>query len=193
MTRSGQVTHYVCMFSDISQEKAQHQRLEFLTQRDSLTGLPNRAWFVEQLDEAMNQALADGEQLAVLLLNLDRFKDVNDSYGHAVGDEVLRHVTQQVRLSLRPGDLVGRMAGDELAVLVRHLRHADGAAAVARHLIDAASKPWRTPGRHRGRGRGERGHRHVPRACLHGRAAAAGRAFGGVWRQGPWAQRALLL
>ena len=57
----GQVTHYVCMFSDISQEKAQHQRLEFLTQRDSLTGLPNRAWFIEQLDEAMNQALADGE------------------------------------------------------------------------------------------------------------------------------------
>ncbi|HQQ69815.1 MAG TPA: PAS domain S-box protein, partial [Alicycliphilus sp.] len=141
----GQVTHYVCMFSDIAQEKAQHERLEFLTQRDPLTGLPNRGWFVEQLDEAMNQALADGEQLAVLLLNLDRFKDVNDSYGHAVGDEVLRHITQQVRLSLRPGDLVGRMAGDEIAVLVRELRHIDGAAAVARHLIDATGKPWRTP------------------------------------------------
>ena len=141
----GQVTHYVCMFSDISQEKAQHQRLEFLTQRDSLTGLPNRAWFIEQLDEAMNQALADGEQLAVLLLNLDRFKDVNDSYGHAVGDEVLRHVAQQVRLSLRPGELLGRMAGDEIAVLVRHLRNTEGAAAVARHLIAATRKPWRTP------------------------------------------------
>ena len=141
----GDITHYVCMFSDISQEKAQHQRLEFLSHRDSLTGLPNRAWFVEQLDEAMNEALADGEQLALLLLNLDRFKDVNDSYGHAVGDEVLRHITQQVRLTLRPGDLLGRMAGDELAVLVRHLRGAEGAAAVARHLMEAARKPWRAP------------------------------------------------
>ncbi|WP_404301424.1 EAL domain-containing protein [Alicycliphilus denitrificans] len=141
----GQVTHYVCMFSDISQEKAQHQRLEFLSHRDSLTGLPNRAWFVEQLEEAVSQALAHGELMAVLLLNLDRFKDVNDSYGHAVGDEVLRHIAQQVRLSLRPGDLVGRMAGDEIAVLVRGLRNAEGAAAVAQHLIAAVSKPWSTP------------------------------------------------
>ncbi len=141
----GQVTHYVCMFSDISQERAQHQRLEFLSHRDSLTGLPNRAWFVEQLAEAMGQALAHGEQMAVLLLNLDRFKDVNDSYGHAVGDEVLRHTAQQVRQSLRPGDLMGRMAGDEIAVLARDLRHKDGAAAVARHLINAAGEAWTTP------------------------------------------------
>ncbi|MBS0294152.1 MAG: EAL domain-containing protein [Proteobacteria bacterium] len=141
----GEVTHYVCMFSDISQEKAQHQRLEFLSHRDSLTGLPNRAWFVEQLGEALGDALANGEQMAVLLLNLDRFKDVNDSYGHAVGDEVLKHIVAQVRMTLRPGDLVGRMAGDEIAVLARHLRHSDGAAAVARHLIAAASSPWRTP------------------------------------------------
>ncbi len=141
----GAVTHYVCMFSDISQEMAQHQRLEFLSHRDSLTGLPNRDWFVEQLRDAMCQALAHGEQMAVLLINLDRFKDVNDSYGHAVGDEVLRHITAQVRMSLRPGDLVGRMAGDEIAVLARNLRHSDGAAAVAQHLIAAASKPWRTP------------------------------------------------
>ncbi|GAO26191.1 EAL domain-containing protein [Alicycliphilus denitrificans] len=141
----GAVTHYVCMFSDISQEMAQHQRLEFLSHRDSLTGLPNRDWFVEQLRDAMCQALAHGEQMAVLLINLDRFKDVNDSYGHAVGDEVLRHITAQVRMSLRPGDLVGRMAGDEIAVLARNLRHSDGAAAVAQHMIAAASKPWRTP------------------------------------------------
>ena len=141
----GQITHYVCMFSDISQEQAQHLRLEFLSHRDSVTGLPNRAWFVEQLGDAMSQALAHGEHMALLLLDLDRFKDVNDSYGHAVGDEVLRHIAQQVRLSLRPGDLMGRMAGDEIAVLARDLRHRDGAAAVARHLMAASSKAWCTP------------------------------------------------
>ncbi|MGD9773836.1 putative bifunctional diguanylate cyclase/phosphodiesterase [Diaphorobacter sp.] len=141
----GVVTHYVCMFTDISQEKSQHQRLEFLAHFDPLTGLNNRAWFGEQLEEAVQQARATGEQMALLLLNLDRFKDVNDSYGHAVGDDVLKHITRQVGQSLRPGDLLGRLAGDEIAVLARHMRHADSAAAVAQHLIAAASKPWLTP------------------------------------------------
>lgn len=141
----GVVTHYVCMFTDISEEKAQRQQLEFLAHCDQLTGLPNRAWFGEQLEQAVHEALDNGEQMALLLLNLDRFKDVNDSYGHAVGDEVLKHITRQVGQSLRPGDLLGRLAGDEIAVLARNLRHADGAAAVARHLITAASTPWCTP------------------------------------------------
>ena len=142
---NGQVTHYVCMFSDISQERAQHQRLEFLSHRDALTGLPNRAWFVQQLGEAISQALGHGEQMAVLLLNLDRFKDVNDSYGPSTGDEVLKHIARQVQTALRPGDVLGRQAGDELAVVARQLRHADGAAAVARHLISAVAEPWRSP------------------------------------------------
>ena len=141
----GQVTHYVCMFTDISAEKAQRQQLEFLVHFDPLTGLSNRLWFGQQLATAVQQAQRDGETLAVLLLNLDRFKDVNDSYGHQVGDEVLKHIARQVRAALRPGDLVGRMAGDELAVLVRQLRHADGAAAVARGLIAAVAQPWVSP------------------------------------------------
>ena len=93
----------------------------------------------------MQEARESGECMAVLLLNLDRFKDVNDSYGHATGDEVLKHIARQVQSALRPGDVLGRMAGDELAVVVRQLRHADGAAAVARHLIGAVSEPWRSP------------------------------------------------
>lgn len=141
----GQVTHYICMFSDTSAEKAQIQRLEQLAHYDPLTGLANRRWFGEQLTHAVQQAQASGEIMAVLLLNLDRFKDVNDSYGHTVGDEVLKHIARQVRANLRPGDVVGRLAGDETAVLVRQLRHADGAAAVARNLITAVGQPWISP------------------------------------------------
>jgi len=96
------------MFTDISEEKKQQQRLEFLAHCDPLTGLANRRSFGEQLALAVREAAAHGEVMAVLLLNLDRFKDVNDSYGHAVGDEVLKHITRQVRAALRPGDLVGR-------------------------------------------------------------------------------------
>ncbi len=141
----GHVTHYVCMFTDISEEKKQQQRLEFLAHCDPLTGLANRRSFGEQLALAVREAAAHGEVMAVLLLNLDRFKDVNDSYGHAVGDEVLKHITRQVRAALRPGDLVGRMAGDEFAVLARNLRHADGATGVARSLIEGIARPWITP------------------------------------------------
>ena len=142
---AGAVTHYVCMFTDISEEKAQRERLEFLAHNDPLTGLANRVWFNHQLEEAVREARASGEQLAVLLLNLDRFKDVNDSYGHAVGDEVLKHITRQAQAALRPGDLLGRMAGDELAVVARHLRNPDEAEAVAQNLIDAVAEPWRSP------------------------------------------------
>ena len=142
---AGQTTHYVCMFTDISEEKLQQQRLEFLAHNDPLTGLSNRSWFGFQLEQAVVEARASGEHIAVLLLNLDRFKDVNDSYGHATGDEVLKHIARQVQSALRPGDVMGRLAGDELAVVARHLRHADGAAAVARHLIRAVAEPWHSP------------------------------------------------
>ncbi len=141
----GAVTHYVCIFTDISEEKAQRQRLEFLAHNDPLTGLVNRARFGQQLEEAVRQAQACGERLAVLLLNLDRFKDVNDSYGHAVGDEVLKHIARQARAAVRPGDLLGRMAGDELVVLARDLENEAGAEAVAHELIAAVAEPWRSP------------------------------------------------
>ena len=142
---AGEITHYVCMFVDISEEKAQQRRLEFLAHNDALTGLSNRTWFGHQVELAVEEARESGECLAVLLLNLDRFKDVNDSYGHATGDEVLKHIARQVQSALRPGDVLGRTGGDELAVVARNLRHADGAAAVARHLIHAVAEPWRSP------------------------------------------------
>jgi len=142
---AGTVTHYVCMFTDISEEKARERQLEYLARNDALTGLSNRAWFASQLGHVVQEARASGEHAAVLLLNLDRFKDVNDSYGPTTGDEVLKHIARQVQSALRPGDVLGRLAGDELAVVARHLRHADGAAAVARSLIAAVAEPWRSP------------------------------------------------
>ena len=142
---AGHITHYVCMFTDISEEKAQQRQLEYMAHNDALTGLSNRTWFGHQLELAVQDAHTSGEHIAVLLLNLDRFKDVNDSYGHATGDEVLKHIARQVQSALRPGDVLGRLAGDELAVVARNLRHSDGAAAVARHLITAVAEPWRSP------------------------------------------------
>ncbi len=142
---AGTVTHYVCMFTDISSEKAREAQLEFLAHRDMLTGLPNRVRFAQLLGEAVSEAAASGAPLAVMLLNIDRFKDVNDSYGHAIGDQVLRHIAARVHESLGENDVIGRMAGDELAVLFKGVGERGEAIARARQLIAAAGQPWRSP------------------------------------------------
>ena len=142
---AGIVTHYVCMFTDISAEKEREKQLEFLAHRDVLTGLPNRAQFARLLDEAVERSTANGRGLAVLLLNIDRFKDVNDSYGHSIGDEVLKHIAVQVQGALRCDDIIGRLAGDELCVVAQNLDGDEDAVEVAERLMAAAAKPWTTP------------------------------------------------
>ena len=141
----GAVTHYVCMFTDISAEKQREQQLQFLAHKDVLTGLPNRHWFMQELGQEVAAAQQHGEPLAVILLNLDRFKDVNDSYGHAVGDQVLRHIAQQLQSAMRPGDLIGRMAGDEMVVIARGVADSSAAGQIAERLIAAAARPWQSP------------------------------------------------
>ena len=141
----GRTTHYVCMFTDISQEKQREEQLQFLAHRDALTGLSNRAWFSQELARSVEAAQVRSEKMAVILLNLDRFKDVNDSYGHTVGDEVLRHIARQVQSALRPGDLIARMTGDEIVVLARQLSSCEDASDIAERLIHAAAQPWKSP------------------------------------------------
>lgn len=144
---NGKITHYVCMFTDISVETQREEALAQLAHNDSLTGLANRGWFMRALTQLVDspETPPTAESMAVILLNLDRFKDVNDSYGHAVGDEVLRHIARQVQSALRPGDLIGRMAGDEIVVLARQLHAAEDASEIAERLIEAAAQPWKSP------------------------------------------------
>lgn len=112
-------------------------RLEHLAYHDSLTGLPNRAAFREQLDEAIADAGGAGRSLAVLFIDLDDFKLVNDGFGHAVGDELLVHCAERLRAACRRGDLVARQGGDEFLILVRdsetneHARRAADAVALS--------------------------------------------------------------
>ena len=114
----GRVTHYARLFSDISRLKAQERQLADLARRDALTGLSNRRNFEEQLEQAVARAQRSGRPLALLYLDLDGFKRVNDTLGHDVGDQLLVGVARRLEQGVRQTDLVSRLGGDEFTVLL---------------------------------------------------------------------------
>jgi diguanylate cyclase (GGDEF)-like protein len=125
------------------QSVARHFRTmrDALAYRDTLTGLPNRRLFMDRLEMALAQARRSGERLAVLYVDLDRFGVVDDSLGHAVGNELLRTVGGRLQASIREGDTVARVGADEFVVLVREVEHAEDAARVAGKLLEALRNP----------------------------------------------------
>jgi diguanylate cyclase (GGDEF)-like protein len=112
---------------------------------DALTGLPNRVLFLERLGEALATTPAD-QHVGVLFCDLDRFKAVNDSLGHAAGDELLRQVAARLRAAVRPGDLVGRLSGDEFAVLLPVLARPEDAGRVVARVLGCFDEPFRLEG-----------------------------------------------
>ncbi|HEX5477857.1 MAG TPA: EAL domain-containing protein, partial [Burkholderiales bacterium] len=117
------------------------RRLAFLAQFDVLTGLPNRALLSDRFSQLIVQARRHGSQLGVLFIDLDDFKLVNDSLGHAGGDELLKEAARRLQAAVRPGDTVARISGDEFAVVLGDLARADDAALVAQKIIDRLSAP----------------------------------------------------
>src|SRR5205085_947917 len=113
---------------------------------DALTGLPNRVLFLERLSAALQRPDPD-EQVAVLFCDLDRFKTVNDTLGHAAGDELLRQVAARLLSAVRPGDTVGRLSGDEFAIVLRGLPFPASADSLARRVLGCFEEPFRLEGR----------------------------------------------
>ena len=139
----GAVLRYIAMFTDISERKHAEERIRQLAHYDGLTGLPNRALLQDRLVHALERARRRHERVAVLFIDLDRFKNVNDSLGHAVGDELLRAVAGRFNAVLREQDTVARLGGDEFLII---LEDPDGPAAaehVARKVLEALEAPFR--------------------------------------------------
>ena len=143
---SGTVVNYVAVFSDISLLKVSQEQLERLAHHDPLTGLPNRLMFRDRLEHAMQRADRARTQLALLFLDLDRFKRVNDSLGHTVGDDLLRSVAERLSKVLRRDDTLARLGGDEFTVLIEGLSEGDHAAHIAEKLVDALIEPFLVQG-----------------------------------------------
>jgi diguanylate cyclase (GGDEF)-like protein/PAS domain S-box-containing protein len=136
------VMHYVAVFSDISVAKADQRRLEHLAAHDPLTGLVNRARFQLYCDAAIERTDDDRSVVAVLFIDLDAFKFVNDSHSHAIGDRLLSLVGERIQRYLREGDIAGRIGGDEFTVLLSGLTIREDAAVVARRILSALSEPF---------------------------------------------------
>jgi diguanylate cyclase (GGDEF)-like protein/PAS domain S-box-containing protein len=126
---------------DVTERKAAEQRLEFAARHDALTGLPNRLYFRDRLDEACARATR-GDIIAVLCLDLDRFKDVNDTLGHPVGDQLLALVGHRLQGQLRASDTVARLGGDEFAVIQMDLHEREDAERLARRLVERLREPF---------------------------------------------------
>lgn len=140
--RGGVVDHYVAVFNDISPYKAQEERLKYLATHDPLTGLPNRTEFERSCREAMARANRHGHRVAVLYIDLDNFKPVNDTYGHGVGDELLQIVGARMKQVIRETDIVARIGGDEFTVLLTDLDDVSRGYVVACKLLDMLSQPF---------------------------------------------------
>ncbi|HTD03993.1 EAL domain-containing protein [Undibacterium sp.] len=143
---SGRVTNYVGVFADISKLKASEERLAFLAHHDPLTQLPNRLMLFANLEHAMAERRRDGAKLALLMLDLDRFKDINDSFGHVVGDELLQKVGARLLHRIRRSDFLARLGGDEFAIILDKLARPEDAARVAQEIICTLAEPFHLGG-----------------------------------------------
>lgn len=137
----GEISHFVSIFSDISVIKDAESKLEYQAKHDALTGLPNRSLFASNLDLAIAYARRHKKMAAVILLDLDRFKLINDTLGHATGDQILLEVGKRLRKSAREEDTVARLGGDEFALIINELASPEDAAKIARKIIDLLAKP----------------------------------------------------
>ena len=137
----GEASHYVALFHDITEIKRSEDKIKHQAYHDALTGLPNRQLFNDRLEVALARAQRNHETLAILFLDLDHFKTINDSLGHAVGDLLLQEVAQRLKSSVRQEDTVSRLGGDEFIMILPEVGGADYAVAAAGRIIDALEKP----------------------------------------------------
>jgi diguanylate cyclase (GGDEF)-like protein/PAS domain S-box-containing protein len=139
--RSGQVTGAVMVFHDVTQARAMSQRMSYLAHHDYLTDLPNRLLLNDRLAQGMAAARRRQQQLAVLFVDVDRFKHINDSLGHAIGDELLLSVAGRLVDSVRDSDTVSRQGGDEFVILLSSIVRAEDAALSANKILTALGMP----------------------------------------------------
>lgn len=139
--------HFISVFSDISAIKNSQEQLEYLAHHDSLTALANRTYLNQHLTQGLGRAKRQKQIIAILFLDLDRFKNINDSLGHHIGDGLLQEISKRLKEVVRTEDLVARLGGDEFAIILDSQENESSVGAVARKIVSAISAPCCIEGR----------------------------------------------
>ncbi len=143
----GNIVRFVSTGKDITERRQSQERLHHLAHHDPLTGLPNRVLLQDRLNQAMREADRLDRLVAVMFLDLDRFKTINDTLGHHMGDALLKAAAERLAICLRPGDTVSRLGGDEFTIILANVAHVDDVARVAQKILDQFVSPFRVGGR----------------------------------------------
>lgn len=142
----GDTRHFVCLVRDIAERKRAEEKLTQLALYDQLTGLPNRTMFYERLASLMPQARRTKSEMALLFIDLDGFKVVNDTLGHGAGDQLLQEVGKRLRASIRESDTAARMGGDEFTVILNNLQNSEQTISIAEKIISTINQPMQLNG-----------------------------------------------
>lgn len=143
---NGQTIAYIAVFTDLSRILQAERRLSYLAHHDMLTGLPNRLLFNDRLEQAVAQARRNAGRFTLIFIDLDRFKQINDSLGHEIGDIVLREAAARLAMAVREVDTVARLGGDEFVIIAPELAGPEAIAVVANKVIDIVSQPMQIDG-----------------------------------------------
>ncbi|PWC48743.1 diguanylate cyclase [Azospirillum sp. TSA6c] len=146
VTAGGALKFVLAFAEDIGEKRRAEQHIQYLAHFDALTGLPNRVLLYDRIAQALREGRRDGTKVAVLFIDLDRFKVINDSLGHSFGDEVLRSVARRLQAGLRESDTVGRLGGDEFLIVVRRVTEPLDAARVAEKVVAHLASPFAVGG-----------------------------------------------
>jgi len=139
---AGEIRYYIAHFTDVSAERAAEARIHHMAHHDMLTGLANRFSLKERLEHALAVARRETTRVALLFIDLDRFKVINDTLGHHIGDELLIQVSQRLRAAVRDSDLVARLGGDEFVVMASGVEQMSSVATVAEKLVKVVGEPY---------------------------------------------------
>jgi diguanylate cyclase (GGDEF)-like protein/PAS domain S-box-containing protein len=138
---AGEVTHYIGVFSDITQRKQTEERIQRLAHFDALTGIPNRSLLIDRAGQLLAAARRNGGQVALLFVDLDRFKNINDSMGHEAGDELLKTIATRLQGLVRQSDTVARMGGDEFVIVMAGVSELGDVARLSESVLNAIAAP----------------------------------------------------
>lgn len=138
----GKITHFISILEDITAQKETAAHIQYLAHHDTLTGLPNRSLFYDRLHQVLAQAKRNAQMSALMFIDLDHFKQVNDTLGHHVGDLLLQSVAQRIKDCVRESDTIARLGGDEFTVLLPQVEKQEDAAAVAEKIVAALTEPF---------------------------------------------------